>query len=269
MNRKFLSCLAIVGLALGASAADAQDPNYIFTTETATVAPGAAFSLTTSVDSTAGMDVSGWSYGICHDPAALQLDSIANGAITQGFDGGDGPSFNNTAVFADGYTVGVVISLTGAEVLPPSAGALSIGNYTNLMADGATTTTGLCSTLGTPPVDAVVVVNGASIDMTKVDGTVTSFVPPITAFIRGDANADGLLNIADGIWMLLELFQGGPGTDCDGANDSNSDSSYDASDAVFVFNYQFLNGPAPAAPFPACGTTPGQTETDCTESGCP
>ena len=135
MNRKLLSCLAVMGVALVASSVEAQDPNYVFTTETATVAPGGTVSLDTSIDSTAGLASAGWSYGVCHDSLALQLDSIEDGALTNSFDGGDGPAFNDTAVYADGYTVGVVISLVGAEVLPPSAGVLTIGNYTNLMPD--------------------------------------------------------------------------------------------------------------------------------------
>ena len=88
-------------------------------------------------------------------------------------------------------------------------------------------------------------------------------------FLRGDTNADAQLNIADGVWLLNDLFQGGPSTIglCFAANDVNSDGSIDAADAVYVFNYQFLNGPPPAAPSPGCGFPPGGLE-DCTQSAC-
>jgi len=89
--------------------------------------------------------------------------------------------------------------------------------------------------------------------------TVLGVVP----FRRGDANDDALLNIADGVWLLNDLFQGGAHTDCDGANDANADGNVDAADAVYIFNYQFLDGSAPPAPFPGCGTDGDPAPTDC------
>ena len=269
MNRKRLSCCAILVFAMAATSASAQDPNYILTVESTQVAPGGTTSLDTSIDSTAGQAMQGWSYGICHDSAALQLDSMDNGALSLTVNEGDLPDFNEQSLLADGYPVGVVICLTGCASLPPTTGVLTIGNYTNLMPEGQTTTLSVCGSLGMPPVAAVVVVGGASIVATTTDGLVESFLPPITAHVRGDANADATLNIADGVWMLNDLFQGGLHTDCDSANDANSDGSYDASDAVFVFNHQFLNGPQPAAPYPDCGFAAEQAPEDCLDSGCP
>ena len=86
------------------------------------------------------------------------------------------------------------------------------------------------------------------------------------AYIRGDANDDTLLNIADGVWILNDLFQGGPHIDCTGAYDANSDGNVDAADAVFIFNYQFLNGSQPAQPFPFCGLDGDPTPEDCAEN---
>jgi hypothetical protein len=79
------------------------------------------------------------------------------------------------------------------------------------------------------------------------------------------------VNIADGIWILNDLFQGGPTTTdtCAFANDANDDGLFDASDATYIFNYRFLNGPLPPAPFPSCGQVAGQQPADCTDSSCP
>ena len=63
--------------------------------------------------------------------------------------------------------------------------------------------------------------------------------------------------------MLSDLFLGGTHNDCDGANDANGDGGYDVADPTFVIQYQFLEGSAPPAPYPDCGTTPGQLAEDC------
>ena len=263
MKAHWLACALLALLATPLSA------QYEISIESAQVAPGGTVDLDVSLDSTLGSDIQGWSYGVCHDAAALQVDAISEGDVPNSLMGGAGPDFNQQALFADGFTVGVVICLLGCEVLPPTAGVLNIGSYTNLMAEGDMTTLSICSTLGMPPVAAVVVENGSSVTPTTVDGTVESFVPPITDFIRGDANGDSSLNIADGIYMLNALFQGGPMQDCEIANDANSDAMYNTADAIFVFNHQFLNGPAPAAPYPDCGTVAGQQPEDCVSSACP
>ena len=33
---------------------------------------------------------------------------------------------------------------------------------------------------------------------------------------------------------------------------------FDSTDAIFVFSYRFLDGPAPGAPFPDCGNLDNQ-----------
>ncbi|NCG13106.1 MAG: hypothetical protein GWP38_07160, partial [Planctomycetia bacterium] len=38
--------------------------------------------------------------------------------------------------------------------------------------------------------------------------------------------------------------------------DSNDDGSIDAADMIYIFNYRFLEGPAPLAPFPAADLDP-------------
>ena len=37
---------------------------------------------------------------------------------------------------------------------------------------------------------------------------------PTPQFLRGDPNDDGRNDIADAIWIVAELFRGGPETDC-------------------------------------------------------
>lgn len=270
MNRKLTACLAVVALALVAGDLGAQDPNYVLTVDGALLEPGDSVTLSTTLDSAGGADIQGWSYGICHDSAALELTAMGDGATTLTVKNGVAPDFNETAMLLDGYTVGVVICFTGCATLPPGAGnELSTGTYTNLMPENASTTVQSCDTLGNPPVSTVVVVGGASIPPTSNAGTVESIPPPPVAdYLRGDANDDQLLNIADGVWMLNELFQSGPSNTCPAAADANSDGGFDASDAVYVFNHQFLNGPPPAAPYPDCGDDGVTLGSECV-TGCP
>ena len=89
--------------------------------------------------------------------------------------------------------------------------------------------------------------------------------PAKPTFRRGDANADGGLNITDGIFVLNYLFLGGPEPPCVEAADPNDDGSLNITDGIFVLNYLFLGGPAPSAPGPdVCGPDPaGSPDVGC------
>ncbi|MGQ9592611.1 MAG: hypothetical protein ACUVYA_20215 [Planctomycetota bacterium] len=80
--------------------------------------------------------------------------------------------------------------------------------------------------------------------------------PRIRAFIRGDANADGVLTVADAIATLRSLFLGGEWPGCLGSADANGDEGVDIADAVFSLLFLFGGGAAPPAPFPDCGVPP-------------
>ena len=89
-------------------------------------------------------------------------------------------------------------------------------------------------------------------------------------FIRGDANNDARVDIADGIWIVNTLFYSGPATVCKAAADANGDGKRDVADAMYVFQYELQPGatpsklfPAPPAPFPACGTAAGVIASEC------
>ena len=62
-----------------------------------------------------------------------------------------------------------------------------------------------------------------------------------------------LMTVAITVWMVNELFRGGPETLCRRAADSNRDRVYNISDAIFVASYRFLGGLPPPTPFPSCG----------------
>jgi len=99
-------------------------------------------------------------------------------------------------------------------------------------------------------------------DTAVIDISVTIPVSPFSAFVRGDSNADGSLNVADPVQTLVVLFQGAAPI-CLVAHDSNDDESVNIGDIIFSLNYIFSSGQQPAAPFVACGEDPTDGNLNC------
>ena len=74
-----------------------------------------------------------------------------------------------------------------------------------------------------------------------------------SAFLRGDANQDGSMDISDAIFTLISLFRSPVVPGCLDALDSNDDGSADLSDVVFSLTFLFRGGDAVPAPFTECG----------------
>ena len=90
-------------------------------------------------------------------------------------------------------------------------------------------------------------------------------------FLRGDGNGDGIVNIADGIFLLQSLFANGGNSNCMDAADANDDGSVDVSDVISILGYQFNGTNPPPAPYPNCGVDPaGGTSMGCISyTSCP
>jgi hypothetical protein len=105
------------------------------------------------------------------------------------------------------------------------------------------------------------VTDGGRICIDKVELFYPSgeIVPPEPTFHRGDSNADGKLDLSDGIYALNYLFTGGSAPPCLEAANANDDAKLDISDAVYVLGYLYLGSDAPPAPGPLpdpCGPDP-------------
>ncbi len=86
----------------------------------------------------------------------------------------------------------------------------------------------------------------------------------IFQFRRGDANADGTVNLADGVSTLGYLFAGDAAPPCLDAADTNDSGQINLADAIATFNYLFLGTAAPVAPGPEdCGVDPTEDELGC------
>lgn len=222
---------------------------------------GASFSAALSIEEDAGnpgfpQDTQGFSLGLMHDSSVLTATAVNPLDALDDLDGGTGPDFFGPAILGDGITCGVVYEFLGGifiqyDTLIPVVGV----DYDVIGGPGITPLTWV-DTLGSPPVENVVVVEGMSQVVEFVDGTVDIGLE--TAFIRADCNSDGIVNIADGIFILNNLFQMGPEGPCaEACNANGDDMGTTVADAMFVFLYRLMDGSPPPAPFPGCGPVPG------------
>jgi hypothetical protein len=104
------------------------------------------------------------------------------------------------------------------------------------------------------PVENAVTAEGAQYLFCARQPATIRFVEGPPSFLRGDANADGRLNVADPISVLVELFHGGRPSPCAAAADATGDRRVDVSDPIRIFGFLFLGDPPPPAPFPECGS---------------
>ncbi len=95
--------------------------------------------------------------------------------------------------------------------------------------------------------------SGWSIDQVTIEPRPSGAGP----FRRGDANADGEIDITDAVAILGFLFQGVPLTlSCEKAADTNDSATLDITDAVYLLRFLYSSGAVPPAPFPGCGSDP-------------
>ena len=81
--------------------------------------------------------------------------------------------------------------------------------------------------------------------------------PPNHKFLRGDANADGKVDMADVMTTLEALFKKSAPLACYRAADANGDGKVNVIDAMYTISFLVSQGSPPPAPFPACGAATG------------
>lgn len=90
----------------------------------------------------------------------------------------------------------------------------------------------------------------------------------ISGFERGDCNADNTFNVADMIYLLVDLFANGPASPCEDACDTNDDGALNLSDAILGLDYLFgSNVPLPQ-PASSCGMDPTLDALACASAPC-
>lgn len=90
-----------------------------------------------------------------------------------------------------------------------------------------------------------------------------------TLFRRGDANSDGVVDIADVVRNLGFLFSGAMVT-CEQTLDANDDDAADVADPIWTLAFLFTGGPPPVAPFGTCDVDPTPLNAlSCSNYPCP
>jgi hypothetical protein len=92
-------------------------------------------------------------------------------------------------------------------------------------------------------------------------------------FFRGDADADGALDLTDAVRILLHLFQGGAAPPCAEAADADDGGTVSLTDAVFLLSFLFRGASPPPLPGPPggpCAAGSGEPPfLGCATYGCP
>jgi hypothetical protein len=109
--------------------------------------------------------------------------------------------------------------------------------------------------LGSPAIDAGDPVAPADPDDTRSDAGAFHFEQPLEAFIRGDADGTGAVDLLD-LAALVRALGGGAEIPCRDAGDVGDDGRLDPLDAALLAFHLFDRGPPPEPPFPACGLDP-------------
>lgn len=205
------------------------------------------------LDNTGSSSVLAWSFGACHQ-GPVDVVAVVDGAATAVANGGEPPDFVVSEIYAgEGFTVGVIVDIRGANSLDPGTDLeLHVAQYALL--GGGNALLHFCNTLGDPPIVTVLVIEGEeSVVPDTVSGTVSVTLPSAVAFSRGDCNDDGAHDIADCIFLLAHLYQDGAAGACEAACNADGVGEVDVMDAVHFLYYLFLGGEDPPAPFPECG----------------
>lgn len=205
-------------------------------------------------------EVTAWSIAVCANPAVVEVVSVEPGVDLLSLT----PDFEERLIFpGQGWTGAVLLRFDGSLTLGPGEYELYDAEY-SYVADGMLEPR-LCDDL---PVQVTFVVGqaGGEIDAVlpiEVDGGILG-----TRYRRGDANGDGIVDLADPIWMIAYSFQDGTEPTCERAADANQDQQLNVADAIWLISYVFVEGPPPPSPFPGCGFVGSALGCE-SYSGCP
>jgi hypothetical protein len=103
--------------------------------------------------------------------------------------------------------------------------------------------------------DAAELENGDYIGQISVacnDPIMETWVVPVMlkveSFMCGDANGDDEISVGDVVFIINNVFKGGPSPDPIEAGDANGDGEVNTGDAIYLINNVFKGGPAPICP---------------------
>ncbi len=211
--------------------------------------------------------IGGWSMAVGFDASLVSVSGVDQPAGLSGVD------FYQATVWSGGVTIGIIESFLGLTTdlaVSTETGVIQLDTVAStFIGDAVGTTSSLIfedDQHGNPgfEIDNVVAADGVTHNATVSHASV-QIVPGVATglFVRGDANGDSGIDIADPIFILAELFSMGPSSNCDDASDANDDGGKDIGDPIYLLDNLFSSGPNPPSPYPACGADPSVDGLDC------
>lgn len=119
-----------------------------------------------------------------------------------------------------------------------------------------------------PPEPIALITTGPLAGGVPLGNLTFTLIPPPPSYLRGDCQLSGAVDIGDAITLLNHLFVPGPVPDCRAACEANGDDVLNIADVIFLLTFLFQGGAAPGDPFPFCGLDVGSS-IDCLTSQCP
>ena len=228
-------------------------------------------SLQLPISASLELPTEGFSIPVSYDPALFVLES----ADLQGTDAVGAEFFLvETDAIAGLTNVFLIFDSEDVDHIPAGADRTLcrlLGSVLPTVPSGSNITLSLPATAGLPPVSAVIVQNnGAGYSPARTDGQIDVQGVPVNAFQRADANSDGLVDLADAIFILDFLFSGAAEPTCQNAADANDDDQLNVADAIQVLDTLFGGGsPLPAPAGGDCLPDPTPGNLGCLQGACP
>lgn len=238
----------------------AQDPDLTVTVGSTSAMIGDSFTVPLALDNSGYSVIYGWTVGVCHDSRILAVTDVAAGSDLLLANGTwPGPlDFIIIEMEPGGWATGVVIDATGPGLLGVGSFETHLVTYTVVTDSDTVTELCFCDTIGAPPVTNQVVVDGVvAQNPQQVCGEVSIYHSDGN-LRRGDCSSDGNVDLGDAIFTLAYLhpFPTPVSPDCLNACDINDDDQINIADPIFLLLFLFQGGSAPPTPFPDCGTDP-------------
>ena len=202
----------------------------------------------------------------------LTPDTILQDRLTVTIPATTAPGNYNLQAVKDPFASNpVVISIVPEVVITDAnidGGTVTINGtgFAGYAADSGTSVTATDTTVEGPIVswsDTTIVAAFAAVPpevtVQSVFGKVTSEVAGGNPrnFLRGDANADGGVDLSDAAHTLNYLFLGGPAPSCPDASDVDDNALLEINDPILILNWLFLSQGELASPGPqVCGPDP-------------
>jgi hypothetical protein len=239
------------------------------------------------VSEAASAKIHGWSFGVAHDPEALELVEVPDSPFCEfslffeGCSSVAGQSWESSPECSPrpvsegfGWVSFVLLRPGKLKELPSGRSVLGravyrlrkdVGEEGTLIhfseclgAEGSVSPSGLFASVG----DEQMLWSAGVDGWVKKRGTATPF-------LRGDLDGNGKINVLDGL-LHVQIQSGNMPSpyDCADALDANDDGKIDRSDTVAILRFVFERWPEIPAPFPACEPDPTPDGLRCPESNC-